>query len=215
MKARILLVDDHPVMRRGLSEIINDDPDMEICGEAATDVEALELSAELRPDVALVDVSLGDSSGIELVRQLKEQHPQLKTLVLSMHDEELFAERAVRAGALGYVNKNQPTETLIQALRQVLDGKVYLTPRMTDRILNQMAGGKTEPGHDRLANLSNRELQVFEMIGHGLITKQIAAKLSLSAKTVETYREHIKDKLNLANATELTRRAVQWVLQGH
>jgi DNA-binding NarL/FixJ family response regulator len=214
MTTRILLVDDHPVMRRGLSETFGDIEGMAICGEAASAAEALELAESLRPDVALVDVSMGDDSGIELVKLLKEKYPNLKTLVLSMHDEMLFAERAIRAGSLGYLNKSQPTETLIEAIRLVARGKVYLTPKMTDRILHQMAKGKAEPGHDPVSDLSDRELQVFEMIGQGFITKQIAGKLNLSAKTIETHREHIKEKLNLANATELTRRAVQWVLQG-
>jgi DNA-binding NarL/FixJ family response regulator len=160
-----------------------------------------------------VDVSLGESNGIELIKEVKTLHPDAKMLVLSMHDELLFAERAVRAGALGYVDKNQPTEVLLEAMRQALAGHVYLSPKMTDRVLHQMAAGNRQPEEDPIHDLSDRELQVFEMIGQGLITKQIAAKLELSTKTVETYRENIKLKLNLKNGTELTRRAVQWVLE--
>ncbi|MEX0718440.1 MAG: response regulator transcription factor [Planctomycetaceae bacterium] len=213
-KARIFIVDDHPVMRRGLSQIIDDLDDMKICGDAAEMNDALRRIEELKPDAVVIDISLGDGNGIELIKQIKAVMPDTRMLVCSMHDESLFAERAMRAGALGYVNKTDDTETFLTALRRVLDGKIHLSQRMTDRMLQQVAGGHDENiNRSPIERLSDRELEVFEMIGHGLITKQIAAKLHLSPKTVETYRENIKAKLNLRNGSELTRHAVQWVLE--
>lgn len=214
--AKILIVDDHPVMRRGLSQVIEDEDDMSVCGEASNIDEGFQKIDERNPDLVIVDISLGEGvNGIELVKDIKARHPELKTLVVSMHDELLYAERALRAGAMGYVNKNEPPNILIAALRRALVGKVFLTERMTDRLLNQVAGNSDSPGGSPVDKLSDRELEVLEMIGRGIATKQIAANLDLSRKTVETYREHIKTKLNLGNAAELTRFAVQWVLEGN
>lgn len=212
--ARIFIVDDHPVMRRGLSQIIEDIDDLETAGEARGAEEALQKMAEVNPDLVLIDVSLGDRSGLELIKDLKVRHPDLKMLVLSMHDESLFAERAVRAGALGYVNKNEPTETVIAAMRHVLEGRIFLSDKVTNQIVQRAASGGHQPVPSPIERLSDRELEVFQMIGEGMITKQIAAKLHLSTKTIETYRENIKTKLNLGNSSELMRHAVQWVLQG-
>ncbi|MSR59914.1 MAG: response regulator transcription factor [Planctomycetaceae bacterium] len=212
-ETRVLVVDDHPFMRRGLAQTINDQPGMQVCGEAGSVAEALLLMESAQPHLAVVDISLGGSSGIDLIKAIREKWPDTKVLVSSMHDETLFAERSLRAGALGYVDKGAPPDAFVTALKRVNSGQVYLSDRMTGRMLDRVL---TDGAHDQrsgIDKLSNRELQVFEMIGKGMVSKQIAAKLGLSPKTVETHREHIKGKLNLNNASELTRHAVQWVLE--
>lgn len=210
---RVMIVDDHPFMRRGLAQTINDMTEMTVCGEASSKAEAMALIDTLQPDLLVVDISLGDGSGIELIKEVSSRSPGIKMLVSSMHDESLFAERAIRAGALGFVNKGENSEVFVEALRKIKDGKIYLSSRMTDHVLTQFVATQEEPRKSRIDSLSDRELEVFELIGRGMITKQIAARLELSPKTVETYREHIKMKLNLSNGTELTRHAVQWVLE--
>jgi len=212
-QVRVLIVDDHPFMRRGLAQTINDMSDMMVCGEASDKAKGLRKVEELNPDLVVIDISLGDGSGIELIKEVKSRWPNTKMLVSSMHDESLFAERAIRAGAMGFVNKGESSDVFVDALRKVKEGNTYLSSRMTDYILNQFVNSSDEPRKSRIDTLSDREIEVFELIGRGMITKQIAAKLELSPKTVETYREHIKMKLNLANGTELTRHAVQWVLE--
>jgi len=211
-KSRIIIVDDHPVMRKGLSQVINDQTDMEVIGEASNIPEALEKIQELKPDLVIVDISLGDGNGIELIKQIRSRGEEPRMLVSSMHDESLFAERAIRAGAQGYVNKHEDTGRLIQALRDVRAGRIALSEKMTDRLLNRVAG-RHDDGGSPLDRLTDRELEVFRLIGEALTTREIAARLELSRKTVETYRENIKAKLNLSNAAELTRHAVQWVLE--
>ncbi len=211
-KYRVLIVDDHPVVRDGLGELIAQEPDLEVCGEAAEAAEALRLVESVRPHVVVVDLSLQSGHGIELIEQIKARDEQIKMLVWSMHDEMLFAERALRAGAVGYLNKQEATDRVVEAIHTVLRGEICLSPRMANRLLHSVVGG--EPlDQNPVANLSNRELEVFEMIGQGLATKQIARKLHLSPKTIETHREKIKTKLNLANSTELSHRAIQWVLE--
>jgi DNA-binding NarL/FixJ family response regulator len=212
-ETRVLIVDDHPFMRRGLAQTINDQPGLEVCGEAGSVAEALAVLETCSPHLAVVDISLGAESGIELIQAIKEKWPAIKVLVSSMHDETLFAERALRAGALGFVNKGEPPDVFVAALKRVSAGEIYLSARMTNRMLDHVLTDKIEVHRSPIESLSNRELEVFEMIGKGMATKQIAARLGLSPKTIETYREHIKQKLNLANATELTRSAVQWVLE--
>jgi DNA-binding NarL/FixJ family response regulator len=212
-ETRVLIVDDHPFMRRGLAQTINDQPGLEVCGEAGSVAEALKMMESCSPHLAVVDISLGAESGIELIQAIRERWPSVKVLVSSMHDETLFAERALRAGALGFVNKGEPPAVFVAALQRVSSGQIYLSERMTNRMLDQVLTDKLEANRSPIETLSNRELEVFEMIGKGMSTKQIAARLGLSPKTIETYREHIKQKLNLANATELTRNAVQWVLE--
>src|SRR5579872_321319 len=212
-ETRVLIVDDHPFMRRGLAQTINDQPGLEVCGEAGSVAEALRIMESTNPHLAVVDISLGNESGIELIQAIREKWPETKVLVSSMHDETLFAERALRAGALGFVNKGEPPDVFVAALQRVNSGQIYLSERMTNRMLDQVLTDKVEVSRSPIEGLSNRELEVFEMIGKGMATKQIAAKLGLSPKTIETYREHIKQKLNLANSTELTRNAVQWVLE--
>lgn len=211
-KYRVLLVDDHPLVRRGLADVISREPDLETCGEAGDVLEALHEVERTKPDVVVVDLTLKTGHGIELIEKLKGRDPRLKMLVSSMHDETLFAERVLRAGAMGYISKQEPPDSLVRAIRQVLRGEVYFSPRMTSRLLHRVAGGGP-PQEDPVQSLSNRELEVYEMIGQGLTIQQIAARLHLSPKTVETHREKIKQKLNLKSSTELNRRAVQWVLE--
>lgn len=211
--ARILIVEDHPVMRLGLRNLISDESDLEVCGEAADAATALELVEGRAPDLMLIDVSLRGSSGLELIKQVAARPSPPKMLVISMHDEMLFAERALRAGALGYVNKEEAPDTVIEAIRHALAGKVYLSDRMTDRVLQLLARSDHELERPAESSLSDRELEVFGHIGRGTGTREIAERLGLSVKTIETYRENIKRKLGLESNTELIRRAVQWVLQ--
>jgi DNA-binding NarL/FixJ family response regulator len=211
-RVRVLIVDDHPLVRKGLAETISAESDMEVCGEAADTTEALRLVEAIRPHVMIIDLSLKTGHGMDLIEQIKAQDDQIKMVVASVHDEALFAERVLRAGAVGYINKQEPTEKIIDAIRQVIRGEIALSARMANRLLHTVVGG--EPlGQDPIQNLSNRELEVFDMIGQGMSTKQIASKLHLSHKTIETHREKIKTKLNLNNANELAHRAVQWVLE--
>jgi DNA-binding NarL/FixJ family response regulator len=210
---RVLLVDDHPIVRQGMRMMVETERGFLVCGEANGMAQAMKLYRETKPDVIVADVSLEDGSGIELVKEVVAHDPQMKVLVCSMHDETLFAERALNAGAKGYINKDEATERLIAAIRRVAEGHVYLSERMTDRLLTRQIGAGDAPPRTSIESLSDRELEVFEQIGHGITTRQIAEKLHLSPKTIETYRENIKHKLNLANATELTQHAVQWVLE--
>lgn len=210
---RVLIVDDHPVVRQGLRMMIDGEHDLRVCGEANGMTEALALYVELKPQVVIADISLDDGSGLELVKELMYQNEELKILICSMHDESLFAERALRAGARGFINKEEATDKLIEAIHQVARGHVYFSSEMTSRLLCRQAGHAKEPEKSAIETLSDRELEVFEQIGQGITTRQIAEKLHLSPKTVETYRENIKHKLNLSNATELTQHAVQWVLE--
>jgi len=210
-RSKVLLVDDHPLVRRGLADLIGREPDLEVCGEAADVAEALQEIERCRPDIVVVDLTLKSGHGIDLIEKVAARGDQIKMLVSSMHDEMLFAERVLRAGAMGYVSKQEPPETLLAAVRQVLRGEVCLSARMTSRVLHRALGSSLAQ-EGPLECLSNRELEVFEMIGQGLTTLQIARRLDLSRKTIETHREKIKQKLNLKNGAELSRRAVQWVL---
>ncbi len=211
-KYRVLIVDDHPLVRRGLTELIAADPELEVCGEASSAEEALRQVETACPHVVVVDLSLKSGHGIELIEHIKARHEHVKMLVSSVHEESVFAERALRAGALGYVNKEEATETVIEAIHHVLQGKIFLSESMSNRLLTTVVDGQPL-GEDPVTSLSNREIEVFELIGQGLTTKQIANKLRLSPKTVETHREKIKTKLSLANSTELSHRAVQWVME--
>lgn len=212
-KTRILIVDDHPLMRRGLAELINNETDLSVCGEAEDAPTAMQMLKSTTPDIVTVDISLREGSGIELIKQLKASSPDIHTLALSMHDENLYAERAMRAGAKGYLSKDAPAAEVVSALRRVRDGKIYMSDRMADRVLRRMVDGRDAIETSPVDKLSDRELEVFELIGRGLGTRKIAEHLHLSVKTIETYRESIKAKLNLASSTELTRHAVQWALE--
>ena len=211
-RARILLVDDHALVRYGLASLFGNEPDLEVCGEAADPPTALALAKDLRPDLAVIDLSLQNGHGLDLIRDLRARDERVKLLVVSMHDEALYAERAVRAGAQGYVNKAEAPEKVVEAARTVLAGRVYLSTAMTERLLRERVGPE-DPGAGRplVQRLSDRELMVFELIGRGVPTREIAQRLHLSVKTVETYRENIKAKLRLKNSPELTRDAARWV----
>ena len=207
MPARILIIDDHPIVRRGLAGIINEEEDLQVAGEAESVDEAYRMLQEVEPDLALVDLSLGDGHGLELLKRIRSNGWKMKLLVVSMADEALYTDRVLRAGASGYLRKDQALDNIVEAIRTVLDGRVYFSDTATNRVLSQMAGGH-DPGLSPITTLSDRELEVFEMLGDGLGSRQIAEKLSLSVKTVETYREKIKAKLDLKNGNELTRHAI-------
>ena len=193
---------------------IADQPDLEVCGETADVADALRLLAETGPDLAVVDISLKTGNGIDLIKRMKDRNDNVRILVWSMHAESLYAERALRAGAHGYVNKDQATDTMLQAIRRVLDGKVWLSEAMTERLLQRTIGGaRDESTVSRTDVLSDRELEVFRLIGSGVKTADIAERLHLSVKTVETYRDRIRQKLELGDGTELTHVATQWVLE--
>lgn len=210
--ARVLVVDDHPLMRQGFGQLIDRQHDLQMCGEASNINEALAQVRQMNPDLIVIDISLKDGNGLELIKQLKSQNGELKMIAVSMHDEALFAERALHAGALGYVNKEESPDVLLEAIRQVLRGKIFLSGCMTDRILSRAAGNNHGLQESPLASLSDRELEVFELIGKGFSTRHIAEKLHLSSKTVDTYRQNIKTKLKLQSAAELTIRAAQWTM---
>jgi DNA-binding NarL/FixJ family response regulator len=210
---RILIVDDHPIVREGLAARIARQPDLTVCGEAEDVADALNLVKSAQPDLVIVDLSLKSGQGIDLIKRIHASSENVKTLVSSMYDESLYAERALRAGALGYVNKQEMSEKIIEAIRQVLDGKIYLSPSMTERFLQRAVGSPPQLIKSPIETLTDRELEIFKMIGQGKTTRQIAGELHLSVKTVETHRENIKSKLHILNAAELSREAVQWVME--
>ena len=210
-RTRVLLVDDHPVLTQGLTLIINSEADLVVCGHAEDADQALELAESVQPDLAIVDISLKNSDGIQLLKNLKARYPGLLALVLSLHDEELYAERALRAGACGYVMKQSPLPTVLTAIRRVLDGRIYVSDKIADRLLAQTSGVKPASAASPVERLSDREREVFRKIGRGLGTKEIADQLHLSIKTVETYRAHIKVKLQIATSAELIQKATLWV----
>ncbi len=208
---RIMIVEDHPIFRLGLSELINQEEDLFVCGEAEDVIKAWNDINTLKPDMVIVDISLKGRSGIDLIKDISKNFKTLPVLVLSMHDESIYAERALVAGAKGYIMKQEASESIIKAIRCVLDGKIYASESVTGNILNTFVSQphmKDKPAVDRL---TDRELEVFQYIGHGLTTKEIAERLNLSKKTIGTYRERIKEKLNLKNFAELIRFAVHWV----
>jgi DNA-binding NarL/FixJ family response regulator len=209
-KIRVLLVDDHPVLRRGLAQMINAESDMTVVGEAEDSGKGFELVGTLAPDVAVIDISLKTGNGIELVKNVKARYPDMLMLVLSMYDESLYAERALRAGSRGYIMKEEASEQIIVAIRRVKAGEIFLSEKMKSKMLHQLATG-AKAVISPLEQLTDRELQVFRLIGEGNSTRQIAAQLHLSVRTVEAYREYIKTKLNLKNATELVQHAFHWV----
>jgi DNA-binding NarL/FixJ family response regulator len=213
-RARVLIVDDHPAVREALAIRIGRQTDLEVCGEAADVNDALRLVAETQPDVAVIDISLKAGNGIDLIKRIKGRNPDVRMLVWSMHSEALYAERALRAGALGYVNKDQATDRIVEAIRRVLTGKVYLSDAMAERLLQRAVGGAPdEVTRSPLDVLADRELEVFRLIGAGMKTAEIAERLHLSVKTVETYRDRIRQKLDLNDGTKLVHYATQWVLE--
>ncbi len=210
-KTKILLVDDHPLFRQGVADVLKRNLDCQVCGEADDVSTAMAAIKKTKPDMAIVDVALGTASGIDLIEKIKVDHPKLLILVLSMHDETLYAERALRAGARGYVMKGVPVPEIVTAVRKVLAGDIYLSERMSRDLLEGIASGTAGATRSPLETLSNREIEVFELIGHGHGTRDIAELLHLSVKTIETNRENIKRKLHLSKAVELQRQAFLWV----
>jgi DNA-binding NarL/FixJ family response regulator len=208
---KVLIVDDHPVVREGLALRIARQPDMTVSGEAADINEALRLIGERQPDVAVVDIALKNGDGIDLVKRLKTRGELVRILVWSMFSEGLYAERALRAGAMGFVTKDMPTEEILEAIRRVGEDRVYVSPTMADRLLQRAVGGKETVKPSAIELLSDRELEAFRLTGQGLDTRQVAERMHVSPKTVETYQARIKDKLQLMNSRELFQRAVQWV----
>lgn len=206
----ILLVDDHPLMRKGLALTLESEPDLNVVGQAASAEDAIDEVDRLKPDLVIVDVSLPGMSGLEFIKHLHAMEPDLLTLVVSRHDESLYAERAIRAGARGYVMKLEADEVIVTAVRHVFGGGIYVSDEIKERLLLSMMSGK-EAGETPLETLSDRELEVFELTGQGLGTREIAERLHLSVKTVESYRARIKSKLNLNTAAEFMQHAVQWV----
>ena len=210
-RRRILIVDDHPMLRRGLAALIESVPDLTVCGEAATRTAALDAIRASPPDLVIVDLMLGDSHGLDLVKDLKIRHPGMPSLVLSMHDEALYAERSLRAGARGYVTKQELDDTLLTAIQRVLAGDIYMSGKLQARLAAHFVAGPTLATPSTCEGLSDRELEVFRLIGQGQGTRQIAETLHLSIKTIESHREHLKQKLGLASGVELVHRATQWV----
>lgn len=210
VRHRLLIVDDHPIVRHGLAGLIAAETDLEICGQAASVAEARAFLDANPCDVAIVDISLEDENGLHLIEEIRNRFPETKVLVSSIHDEATYAPRALRAGALGYIEKREAITKVVEAVRHILKGEVYLSARMTNQLLQRAAVGDTL-SRDPVSTLSNRELEVFEMIGRGITVKQIARKLGVSPKTVESHRKKIRDKLGLKNSTQLNRQAFDWV----
>jgi DNA-binding NarL/FixJ family response regulator len=211
IKHRILLVDDHPITRAGLAHLIHYEPDLEVCGQAGSAVRALTDVAALAPDLVVVDICLaGGTCGLELIKDLAARHPRLRMLTLSTCEESLYAERALRAGARGYLMKQEPTERVLAAIRSVLAGEIFLSKAMQDKILRRAVKPDAQPLAPDIAQLSDRELEVYSLLGQGHGTRQIATELHLSISTVENHRSHIKDKLHLNTAPELVQHAIEW-----
>jgi DNA-binding NarL/FixJ family response regulator len=210
-KSQVLLVDDHAVVRFGISQLINRQTDMEVCGEQEDAVHAMEAIAQLKPDLVIADISLKDSSGLELMRNIKAQYPKLAILVFSVHDESIYAEMAFRAGALGYLMKGAEVDAILTAIRRVLGGNIYVSEALGVKMLQKQIRGQVDSIASPVGSLSDRELEVFQLIGRWKGTRQIADELHLSVKTIEYYREQVKKKLGLGNATELTQAATAWV----
>lgn len=220
-RVRVVVVDDHPAIRDAIADTVTDQADLELCGAVGSAQEAFELVRRTRPDVAVIDISLGDAHGLDLVQNLRAQHPALEVIVFSMYDEAVYAERAIRAGARGYVMKSEPTQSVAEAIRAAASGEIYLSRRTASRILSRGAAAR-QPGQPRpaaaastgLEELTDREMAVFQMLGQGQATDEIAERLNLSRKTVETYRRRAKEKLGFATVAELLQFAIRWV-QGH
>ena len=212
-KISIFIVDDHPLVRQGLAQVINGEADMVVCGEAEDAPKALHLVNTKDPDLVIVDISLRGNNGLELIKNIKALKHNLPILVFSMHDETVYAQRALRAGARAYVMKQESADKIVTAIRRIMSGDIYVSNRVADQVLHQLVNGSGDPGGSPVDRLSDRELEVIQLIGRGLSTREIASSLNLSVKTIESHRAHIKEKLNLRNATELVQFSVQWVEQ--
>ena len=208
---KVLIVDDHPLVRQGIRTLLAGQPDFLVSGEAASAHEALELMRAEAPDAAIVDLTLKESSGLDLIKDIQIRHPQVLVLVVSMRDEGFYAERVLRAGARGYVTKEEGPEEILRGLRRILEGQIHVSDRVASKVMQKIVAGAGSEDGSLLDSLTDRELQVFELIGNGLPTREIARELHISTKTVDSHREHIKEKLRLGSASELLRHAIQWV----
>lgn len=213
-KACVFIVDDHPVVRQGLTALINQEGDLQVCGDAADSSQAMDRIVQVKPDIAVIDLSLGDDTGLDLIRRVKGRLPDLNILVLSMHHESFYAERVLRAGGRGYIMKEEPPQQILAAIRKVLEGEIYLSDDMSARLLSTLFESSQGHSASLVDRLSDRELQVFELIGRGLRTREVAEKLYLSIKTVESHRANIKKKLGLKHTNEFVQQAVRWVEYG-
>lgn len=212
-KRRVFVVDDHPIVREGIALMINREPDLIVSGEAEEAHGALKQIAATRPDVIIVDISLNGPDGLEVIKTIRTTDPSLPLLVLSMHEEMVYAERALRAGANGYIMKQEATEKVLVALRRILNREIYVSERVANKLLRQYINGTEAARRSPVSDLSDRELEVFRLIGEGHSTRQIAEELHLSVKTVESYQAHIKEKLSLRSGRELVQHAIQWAIQ--
>ena len=210
-KKRILLADDHPMMRAGMAQLINKQPELEVSFEASDPIGAFQHLAKSAVDLVVTDLTMPGRSGIEFIKDLLAAHPEVPILVNSMHDETIYAERVLRAGARGYIMKEAGGENLLAAIRHVLSGQVYLSPKMSAKILDSLSGRKSRGSHSPIEKLSDREFEVFQLIGRGKTTRDIAQQLHLSTKTVDVHRSHLKEKLKLPDGTALVRHAVRWI----
>jgi DNA-binding NarL/FixJ family response regulator len=211
-KHRVLLVDDHPIVRQGLALLIDREPDLVVCGEADGAHTAFHAITTLKPDLVILDISLTGPDGLEVLKEIRTKTSNLPVLILSMHDESIYAERAMRAGANGYIMKQEATEKMLVAIRRILQGDVYLSERLTNTMLQQYVRGASQAKKSPLVNLTDRELEIFRLIGEGHGTRQMAEELHLSVKTIESYQAHIKEKLALRNARELVQHAIEWTV---
>lgn len=212
---RIAIVDDHPLVRDQLRAVVESEEDLRICGEAEDGTRALDVIKSTEPDLVIIDLTLkGFPGGFDLIKEIRLRYPRLSMLIVSMHDESLYAERAIRAGARGYITKQEATRKILHAIRQVCSGEIYLSEKMAAKVLTKLAGERAAHGQSSIERLTNRELQVFALIGHGRSTRQIADELHLDMKTIETYRARIKVKLNIKDATELLQQAILWAHSG-
>jgi DNA-binding NarL/FixJ family response regulator len=209
-RKKIFIVDDHPVFRDGLVGLVKREADLTVCGEADNAPHALAAIERLKPDLVLLDIGLPGRSGLELIKDLQATHPEMAVLVISMHDETLYAERVLRAGGRGYIMKQEGPQNMLRAIRQVLDGRAYVSDRMSGRILDSLSG-RSAKGNSPIAQLTDREFEILQLIGQGKDSHAISQQLNLSFKTVDTHRSHIKEKLNLKNGTELICYAARWV----
>jgi DNA-binding NarL/FixJ family response regulator len=209
-KARILIVDDHPLVREWLGHLIERSPDLAVCGEAEDSEQALRLIAETKPHLAIIDLSLGSVSGLDLIRQIRTKYPDLAMIVLSMHDEQVYAERCIRAGARGYIMKRESTKTVVDAIHEVLKGNLYLSKKVTMHIVQKVVSSDTSHSGQSVAQLSDRELEVFKLLGQGYEINEIAKMLDVNIKTVHTYCARMKEKMKVGTTAELLREALRW-----
>ena len=210
MQRQVFIVDDHPITRRGLTQLINNEPDLKVCGESDNAITGLEDIKRMKPDIVLVDITLPRRSGLMLVKDIRLWAPSTYVLALSMHDESLYAERVLRAGGHGYIMKNEGGDKLLQAMRRVLDGVTYVSEGISRKIVDTFAGRRKDTGNSTVGHLTEREFEVFQLLGQGLPTAEIGKRLHLSPKTVDSHRLHIKEKLQLHSLPELMRYAVRW-----